>query len=450
MRLLPAADTLLLAAVLAASLGHSVPAGIDFVALLLVVPYSVFVLRAFAIYRSQRLAGIEGVIRQVVAAQLTTAVTFGLPLLTVGGTQPLRLFGLFFGAGTFALVLERSLLYLFLQVIRRRGFDIRTVCVIGTWEIAESRESCFRLRPEWGLRVACVGLGPPERRAFVRYPGREPLADSLEVLLRTEVVDEILVAVAADELPREQATLAACEAHGVLARVLLHVGAPDLPQPHVALFNGENTITFGMVPGDGPAAVWKRALDITLGSALLVLFSPMLGFAALVVKLSSPGPILFRQRRAGLHGRPFVLYKFRTMVDGAEGMVHSLAFRSITGGPAFKDRADVRITPVGYYLRRFSIDELPQLVNVVLGDMSLVGPRPLPLHEAAAIDGVHRRRFAMRPGITCLWQVSGRSDVGFSQWMQYDLDYVDGWSLWLDAKLLVKTVPVVLSGKGAY
>jgi lipopolysaccharide/colanic/teichoic acid biosynthesis glycosyltransferase len=131
-------------------------------------------------------------------------------------------------------------------------------------------------------------------------------------------------------------------------------------------------------------------------------------------------------------------------------MVHSLAKRSVTGGPAFKDRADVRITPVGYYLRRFSIDELPQLVNVVRGDMSLVGPRPLPLHEAAAIDGAHRRRFAMRPGLTCLWQVNGRSDVGFSQWMRYDLEYVDGWSLWLDAKLLAKTVPAVLSGKGAY
>jgi exopolysaccharide biosynthesis polyprenyl glycosylphosphotransferase len=450
MRLLPAADTLLLAAILAAAWSDSVPTGFELLALLLVVPYTVFVLGAFSIYRSQRLEGIGGVSRQILAAQLTSAVTFGLPLLAAGGLHRLSLFGLYFASGTLALLLERGLPYLFLQVIRRRGFDTRAVCVIGSWEAAAASESRFSLRPEWGLRVACVGLGPPERRTFVRYPGREPLADSLETLLRTEVVDEVLVAVATDELPREQRTLAACEAHGVLGRVLLHVGAAELGQPHVALFNGENTITFGMVPGDGPGAIWKRVLDVALGSALLALFSPVLILAGLVVKLSSPGPVLFKQRRAGLHGRPFLLYKFRTMLDGAEGMVHSLAKRSVTGGPAFKDRADVRITPVGYYLRRFSIDELPQLVNVVRGDMSLVGPRPLPLHEAAAIDGAHRRRFAMRPGLTCLWQVNGRSDVGFSQWMRYDLEYVDGWSLWLDAKLLAKTVPAVLSGKGAY
>jgi lipopolysaccharide/colanic/teichoic acid biosynthesis glycosyltransferase len=176
----------------------------------------------------------------------------------------------------------------------------------------------------------------------------------------------------------------------------------------------------------------------------------MMLISALLVKLSLPGPIIFKQSRAGLHGRPFVLYKFRTMVDGAEGMLHALASRSVTRGPTFKDRADLRVTPIGRLLRRFSIDELPQLFNVLSGNMSLVGPRPLPLHEAAEIFGVHRRRFSMRPGITCLWQVNGRSNVEFSKWMSYDLQYVDRWSLWLDAKLLVQTIPAVLTGKGAY
>jgi lipopolysaccharide/colanic/teichoic acid biosynthesis glycosyltransferase len=171
---------------------------------------------------------------------------------------------------------------------------------------------------------------------------------------------------------------------------------------------------------------------------------------ALLVKLSSPGPVLFRQRRVGFHGRPFTLLKFRTMMDGAESLAHSLAARNITGGPVFKDRGDWRVTRIGRVLRRFSLDEVPQLLNVLRGEMSLVGPRPLPVHESDAISGAHRRRFTMRPGITCLWQVNGRSDVSYDGWMRYDLQYVDNWSIGLDARLLVRTIPAVLSGRGAY
>ncbi len=145
-----------------------------------------------------------------------------------------------------------------------------------------------------------------------------------------------------------------------------------------------------------------------------------------------------------------MMYKFRTMINGAESLVHTVSHRSMTQGPVFKTPQDWRVTNIGRLLRRFSLDEVPQLLNVIKGDMSLVGPRPLPVHESDAIEGEHRRRFSMRPGLTCVWQVSGRSDVNYERWMRYDLEYVDNWSLWLDAKLLLRTIPVVITGKGAY
>jgi lipopolysaccharide/colanic/teichoic acid biosynthesis glycosyltransferase len=181
----------------------------------------------------------------------------------------------------------------------------------------------------------------------------------------------------------------------------------------------------------------------------LTIAAPAMIVAAIAVKLSSPGPVLFVQQRAGLNGRRFRMFKFRTMVDGAEVMVRHSS-RSITQGPIFKDAADYRITSVGRILRRYSLDELPQLFNVIKGEMSMVGPRPLPLCEADQIQGASRRRFSVPPGLTCIWQVNGRSDVGFERWMQYDLQYVDGWSLWSDIVLIFRTIPAVLMGRGAY
>jgi exopolysaccharide biosynthesis polyprenyl glycosylphosphotransferase len=349
-----------------------------------------------------------------------------------------------------ALLLERVTLYLLLRALRSHGFDSREVCVIGSWEAAVRTDERFSRHPEWGLRVACVGIGALDQRQYAQYPTGKPISGSLEDVLRMQVVDEVLIVLPMEELPREKATVALCEAHGVLGRVMLQGSLPEMLQSQVQLFSGESTITVGMVPGDRPSAIWKRVIDITLGIASVVFLSPILLVCALLVKLSSPGPMIFKQRRAGLHGRPFMLYKFRTMVVGAEGMLRAVAHRSVTGGPMFKDRSDIRVTPFGRIMRRFSLDELPQLFNVIAGDMSLVGPRPLPVHEAALILGVHRRRFSMRPGITCLWQVNGRSDLEFSEWMRYDIQYVDSWSIWLDAKLLVRTIPAVMSGKGAY
>ena len=450
-RVLSAADVVLLSLILA-SVWTPAPQStwVSVLPILLVVPCWASLLAFFGLYESQRLEGTVGLTRKVLSAQVAGAVIMAALLVACGQRVHLPQLGRFVLVGGFALALERVALNLLLRALRSRGFDRRNVCVIGSWESATGIDARFNRNPEWGLRVTCVGVGAPEERSYLQYPDGAPTSTSLEDVLRTHVIDEILVVLPPEELPRERATLVLCAAWGVHGRVMLTSESPGNVQPQLQMFTGETTITVGMVPGDSPHAVWKRAIDIVLGCALLLLVSPLLLVSALLVKLSSPGPVIFKQDRAGWHGRPFVLYKFRTMVDGAEGMLRALAHRSVTGGPMFKDRADVRVTPIGLILRRFSIDELPQLVCVIRGDMSLVGPRPLPLHEAALISGVHRRRFSMRPGITCLWQVNGRSNVEFAEWMKYDLEYVDRWSFWLDAKLLLQTIPAVMFGKGAY
>jgi exopolysaccharide biosynthesis polyprenyl glycosylphosphotransferase len=184
---------------------------------------------------------------------------------------------------------------------------------------------------------------------------------------------------------------------------------------------------------------------------MILLFSWLFALVALLIKLTSPGPILFRQQRSGLNGRPFTIYKFRTMVTDAEQRQHELAAMNEMTGPVFKVTNDPRITPIGRFLRKFSLDEFPQLFNVLRGEMSLVGPRPLPVSEVKRFnDLAHRRRLSVKPGLTCLWQISGRNDVrDFKDWVRLDLEYIDNWSLWLDFKILWWTVPVVLAGTGA-
>ena len=185
-------------------------------------------------------------------------------------------------------------------------------------------------------------------------------------------------------------------------------------------------------------------------AALLVLALPM-GIVALVIRITSPGPVIFRQQRAGKHGKPFIMYKFRSMSDDAEMRKAELEPFNQMNGPVFKVEDDPRITPFGRWLRRSSIDELPQLVNVLLGDMSLVGPRPLPIYEVEKFENTaQRRRLSVKPGLTCLWQISGRNQVkDFKDWVKLDLDYIDRWSLGLDFKILVRTIPAVLMGMGA-
>jgi exopolysaccharide biosynthesis polyprenyl glycosylphosphotransferase len=204
-----------------------------------------------------------------------------------------------------------------------------------------------------------------------------------------------------------------------------------------------------------PEVAWpllvKQLMDFVGALLALIPCSLVMAVVAIAIKLTSPGPVLFRQQRAGLNGKPFTMLKFRTMVSNAEQLKQELERLNEMSGPVFKVTNDPRITPIGKWLRKTSLDEFPQLFNVLTGDMSLVGPRPLPLDEVARFDDVaHRRRLSVKPGLTCIWQVSGRNKVSdFREWVRLDLQYIDNWSLWLDIKILLKTIPVVLFGWGA-
>jgi exopolysaccharide biosynthesis polyprenyl glycosylphosphotransferase len=214
---------------------------------------------------------------------------------------------------------------------------------------------------------------------------------------------------------------------------------------------GKPILTIRSGPQDDWGLVVKRLVDVLGSLALLFMLAPLFALVALIIKLDSPGPVLFAQVRVGLNKRRFSMLKFRTMVNGAEKRQAELEDLNEAGGPVFKIKDDPRLTRIGKFLRRFSIDELPQLINVLRGEMSLVGPRPLPVRDVERIDvASQKRRFSIKPGLTCLWQVNGRSDVNFEEWVRMDLQYIDQWSLGLDILILLKTIPAVFKGPGAY
>jgi len=275
------------------------------------------------------------------------------------------------------------------------------------------------------------------------------LSELQDILQGDAVIDEVFFAVPPERLDEITDALELCESFGVDTRILVDLHRPA--QAHAFVEELFALPFYGFSPTLTRQSVLaaKRLLDIVGAGGLLLLTSPLLLVLAAVVKLTSPGPVIFTQERAGFHGRRFRMYKFRTMVADAERIREQVAHLNEMSGPVFKAADDPRLTVAGRWLRKLSLDELPQLVNVLKGEMSLVGPRPLPLYEAARIKGAQRRRLAMRPGITGPWQVAGRNMVDFDEWMRMDLLYVDQWSLTLDVKILVRTIPVVLSGTGA-
>jgi exopolysaccharide biosynthesis polyprenyl glycosylphosphotransferase len=248
-----------------------------------------------------------------------------------------------------------------------------------------------------------------------------------------------------------EAAIRACELEGVEAWLVADFFKAQISRASFDDFYGWPVLVFRSAPESSWPRVVKQLMD-TAGSFLtLVLFWWLFALIALLIKFTSPGPVLFCQQRSGINGQPFTIYKFRTMVSNAEQFKHELAAMNEMTGPVFKVTNDPRITRVGKFLRKFSFDELPQLFNVLRGEMSLVGPRPLPVDEVKRFyDMAHRRRLSVKPGITCLWQISGRNNVtDFKDWVRLDLEYIDNWSLWLDIKIIWRTLPAVLTATGA-
>ncbi len=414
---------------------------------LLVVPFWVGLLRYFGAYHSQRLDGWVALTRKIASAHFVGLVALSgiLGIVGGGGYRALLLFAAISFAG---LTAEKCSAHLLLRRMRRRGLDTRNVLVISRRTAADEIQAGFQEHTAWGLRVAMVGDGPCSERFYRTYPEGAAVGGDLEKVLQSHVIDEVVLAIDPDELPEEQITIHICERYGVVARILFGTLYKERASTRAEEFYG--SMSFAVGPSRDTGLVVKRIFDVLLSGGLLLLSSPLMLVCAIAVKLSSVGPVIFKQTRVGLRGRRFTMYKFRTMICGAEALLPALASHTVMAGPVYKQFSDPRITAAGRILRKFSLDELPQLWNVLKGEMSLVGPRPLPVRESDAIDGEFRRRFSMRPGLTCFWQVNGRNDVEFTRWMKYDLQYVDRWSLLVDAKLLLRTIPAVLSGRGAY
>jgi len=278
------------------------------------------------------------------------------------------------------------------------------------------------------------------------------IIDQLDSVVANHAVDEVLVALPIDKHgPLVETIVRHCEEQGIIVRVQAELSNLRVARSYLDELEGVPVVTIQSGPQDGWQLVVKKLIDVVGSAVLLLALTPLFAVVAFLVRLDSPGPVFFAQERVGLNKRRFRMLKFRTMSDGSDQQQHMLEHLNEAEGPVFKIKNDPRITRVGQFLRRFSIDELPQLINVFKGDMSLVGPRPLPVRDVQRIDlQWHKRRFSIKPGITCLWQVNGRSNIGFNDWVRMDLDYIDKWSLGLDLKILVMTIPAVFRGPGAY
>ena len=286
---------------------------------------------------------------------------------------------------------------------------------------------------------------------LARFDLNEAPAERLADLLHEHSANGVILSAKNTLFGQIEKAIEVCELEGVEVWLLADFFKTQISQTTVDDFYGRPTLVFRSAPEASWQGVAKQLIDVIGALALLVLLAVPLLFVALLVKLTSPGPVLFRQERSGLNGRPFTLLKFRSMNSDADQQQQELAAFNEMAGPVFKVTNDPRITPVGRWLRKYSIDEFPQLWNVLRGEMSLVGPRPLPVDEVHRFnDLAHRRRLSVKPGLTCLWQVRGRNNVkDFQDWVRLDLEYIDNWSLWLDLKILLRTIPVVLLGTGA-
>jgi exopolysaccharide biosynthesis polyprenyl glycosylphosphotransferase len=410
----------------------------------LIVPVWIGLLAALGAY------GVRWTVRS--RAWLVLRVSgIGLILLTAGlflvkeSEINRSMLALFAAIGALGLWIERGVVAARLRRTGQGDRWARMALVVGTDQNVRRVISALQQYPEAGWVVrGCVSLDFSDAgRPIQGVPVIGALPDLPDLLQGDGVVDEVFFAVPAQRLDEVADALEVCESLGVDTRVLVDLYRPAQAHPFVEeLF----TLPFyGFSPTltrQGVLAT-KRLLDLLGASVLLVATLPLWLGIALLIAFTSRGPVIFRQERAGFHARRFWMYKFRTMVQGAVAHLNEMT------GPVFKAADDPRLTIVGGFLRKLSLDELPQLLNVLKGEMSLVGPRPLPVYEASRIKGAQRRRLAMRPGMTGLWQVTGRNAVDFDEWMRLDLLYVDQWSLGLDFKILLRTIPVVLSGTGA-
>ncbi len=333
----------------------------------------------------------------------------------------------------------------------QKGENYHKVIIIGTGERATRLAETLRERLEWGIHiVGYLDVDSDRTGQILKDAPVLGTVDKISDILTEQVIDEVIMAVPRSMISDVEGIVLSCEEEGVKFSWMADMF--DLRVSRMRLFEiGDIPIlTFEPVAQSEVKLMIKRIIDLFLVLLALPLLAPIMLVIIIAIKLDSPGPAFFVQQRVGLRKRLFPLLKFRSMYVDAEERIKDIEHLNEADGPIFKIKNDPRVTRVGRFIRKTSLDELPQLLNVVRGHMSLVGPRPMSIRDVNLFDkGIQRKRFSVRPGITCIWQVSGRSDLPFEKWLELDLKYIDNWSLSLDFQILLKTIPAVLKGSGA-
>ena len=420
---------------------------------LVLVIWSVL-LFSYQSYHSHRTVSL----RRETLTTLRVVVVGNVILATIAYLLPLRQlsrawFVLFGVIAALLLVLEKIVVRILARYVRSKGLNYRTILIVGTGRRAIEIARLVTEHKYWGYKIlGFVSDGHRLSNGWTRFRifGTVPdLKKTLETGSIGEPIDEIVFAVTRKKLDEMKQIFLMCEELGIRTRVAMNFIQNRVARVEIEELEGVPFLTFTTTPSNEAQLAFKRLLDVAISVLILVLALPAIAIAALAIKLSSPGSVVFKQERIGLNGRIFTLYKFRTMIEDAHERRNEVNHLNEMSGPVFKAKDDPRVTFVGRFLRKFSLDELPQLWNVLRGDMSLVGPRPPIPEEVASYHRWHRRRLSMKPGLTCLWQISGRNNIDFDRWMQLDLQYIDNWSPSLDMKILLRTIPAVLLGKGA-
>ena len=375
---------------------------------------------------------------------------------------PLHWMGLVYCVSGLTLIMSEKLLAKFwLSLIRRRARNIRRILIVGTGERALRLDGVIDFHKHWGLHiVGFVTLGgrtPPSNGENANEQNTVStdriIGDVAEIaeIIDRYIVDEVIFAITLDEAKYLEKAIEKCEEVGISFHLVADFLDTTISKVEHEKIGNISLLSFSSAPQNLAATFAKRLFDIFISTVLLLTSSIVTIPVAIIIKLTSKGQILFKQERVGLNGRVFTLYKFRSMVSGAEKMQHKLMDQNVMTGPVFKIQKDPRVTRVGRFIRKWSIDELPQLLNVFVGQMSIIGPRPLPTYEVEKLERWQRRRLSMKPGLTCTWQTEGRSKItDFDDWMKLDLLYIDNWTFGLDIVIFLRTIPVVLFGKGAH
>ncbi|MGA9364091.1 MAG: sugar transferase [Bacteroidota bacterium] len=411
-----------------------------------------FGLNAQKAYSYQRFTSFATEVKIVLRTILVgVLILFGVVFLLRTDYTPRTLVLLFAMVNFTMLTLEKLLIFYVAKIIRQRGRNRKAVLVVGTGEEAKRFVEAIEQNFSWGLDI--VGFLDAESENIGKELfGRKILGtyNDIASVLHSKPLDGVIITLSTKQFGEIRDVLNVCEQEGVQVRIISDFLGKIAKRFRADVVYGLPIISIVPIPHDEWRLFVKRLIDIVGSLIALILLAPLFLIIAIAVKVTSPGPVMYKWDVYGFNKKPFKSWKFRTMVANADTLKEQLMALNEMDGPVFKIRGDPRITQVGKFLRKYSLDELPQLWSVLKGDMSLVGPRPAGQDELARYESWHRRRLSIKPGITCVWQVSGRNEISkFDDWVRMDLEYIDNWSLWLDFKILGKTIPAVLSGKGA-